>query len=54
MIDLSAGNQQTIAEVSGDTITVVNETRTSHLFNMSFEEQQEVLFATLQSFQEND
>ena len=52
VIDFSAYRERVVAQLPGDITIVVSETPTSQLFDMSFEEQQDVIFETLQSFEE--
>lgn len=60
MLDFSAYRQRVVAELPGGVTIVVSEapaaseTLPSQLFDMSFEEQQDVIFEALQSFETND
>ena len=54
VIDFSAYRERIVAQLPGDVTIVVSETPTAQLFDMSFEEQQDVIFEKLQSFEEND
>lgn len=54
MIDPSATREPAVAPLPADTNNVASEKPTSLVFGMSFAEQQDVLFETLQSFEKSD